>query len=83
MYMLEFQTDRAPIISRIELPTQVKQGKFTLEGDFIFVGRDQVIYHFSLKDNPDKIYALFNTELHKVIIIIDSADQLFRHQHRP
>jgi len=61
MYIVEFQNDRVPITSRVELPTQVKQGKFTLEGEFVFVGKDQVVYLFSLKDNPDKIYGLYNT----------------------
>lgn len=69
---MELQNDRAPIPSRIELPTQVKLGKFTLEGDFVFVGRDQVVYLFSIKNNPDKIYALYNTELHKVMRVLRS-----------
>ena len=32
----------------------------------MFVGKDQVVYLFSMKSNPDKIYALYNTEFHKV-----------------
>lgn len=66
MYVIELSSDRAPIASKIELPTPVKHGKFTLQGDFVFVGRDQIIYLFSLTNNPDKVYQLFNYEQQKV-----------------
>lgn len=66
MYLLELSPDRAPIPSKIELPTPVKYAKFTLKGDFVFVGRDQIVYLFSIANNPDKIYQLYNTEQQKV-----------------
>lgn len=77
MYLVELHPDKAPDESRLELHTQIKSGRFLINGDFVFVGRDQIFYVFSLSRNPDRIYRLFNYERQKVSNSVNKANKLF------